>query len=79
MTQEQLTAFLAHAKGNTSLQEQLKAASDINAVAAIINDAGFRLSAVNLKNTQSELSEKELEGAAGGRGYSISFCEDDDG
>ena len=29
MTQEQLTAFIANAKGNTSLQEQLKAAADI--------------------------------------------------
>ena len=29
MTQEQLTAFIANAKGNINLQEQLKAAADI--------------------------------------------------
>ena len=66
MTQEQLTAFLANAKGNTSLQEQLKAAADINAVAVIAKDAGFSISADDLTKAQSEISEEELEGAAGG-------------
>ena len=66
MTQEQLTAFLANAKGNTSLQEKLKAAADVNAVAAIAQEAGFSISANDLKTAQSEISEEELEGAAGG-------------
>ena len=66
MTQEQLTAFLANAKGNTSLQEQLKAAADANDVAAIAKEAGFSFSADGLNKAQSRLSEKELEGAAGG-------------
>ena len=66
MTQEQLTAFIANAKGNTSLQEQLKAAADINAVAVIAKEAGFSISADDLKNAQSEISEEELEGVAGG-------------
>ena len=66
MTQEQLTAFIANAKGNTSLQEQLKAAADINAVAVIAKDAGFSISADDLTKAQSEISEEELEGAAGG-------------
>ncbi|WP_114993439.1 Nif11-like leader peptide family natural product precursor [Synechococcus sp. UW179A] len=68
MTQEQLTAFLANAKGNTSLQEQLKAAADANDVAAIAKEAGFSISADGLNKAQSRLSEKELEGAAGGAG-----------
>ena len=66
MTQEQLTAFLANAKGNTSLQEQLKAAADINAVAAITKEAGFNIPVDGLNKAQSKLSEKDLEGAAGG-------------
>ena len=68
MTQEQLTAFIANAKGNTSLQEQLKAAADINAVAVIAKDAGFSISADDLTKAQSEISEEELEGVAGGAG-----------
>ena len=66
MTQEQLTAFIANAKGNTSLQEQLKAAADANDVAAIAKEAGFIISADDLTKAKSELSEKELEGVAGG-------------
>ncbi len=66
MTQEQLTAFIANAKGNTSLQEQLKAAADTNAVASIAKEAGFSISADDLKIAQSKLSDEELEGVAGG-------------
>ena len=68
MTQEQLTALIAIAKGNTSLQEKLKAAADADAVVAIAKAAGFVISADDLKNAQSEVSDEELEGAAGGFG-----------
>ena len=67
MSQEQLSAFLANAKGNTSLQQQLKAAADVNAVAAITKEAGFNIPVHGLNKAQSKLSEKDLEGAAGGR------------
>ncbi|QNI53006.1 nif11-like leader peptide domain protein [Synechococcus sp. BIOS-E4-1] len=66
MTQEQLTAFIANAKGNTSLQERLKAAADTNAVAAIAKEAGFSISADRLKNALSEMSDTEIESVAGG-------------
>ena len=66
MSKEQLKAFLEKVKADTSLQEKLKAASDANTVAAIAKDAGFSISADDLKNAQSELSEEELEGVAGG-------------
>ena len=72
MTQEQLTAFIANAKGNTSLQEKLKAASDANAsdanaASAIAKEAGFSISADEFTKAQStELSDEELEGVAGG-------------
>jgi len=74
MTQEQLTAFLAHVKGNTNLQEQLKAAADVDTVAAIAKGAGFDFFSNDLKNAQSELSDEELEGAAGGADSDRVFC-----
>ena len=66
MSEEQLKAFLEKVKCDTSLQEKLKAAADNDAVAAIAKDAGFSISADDLKNAQSEISEEELENVAGG-------------
>jgi len=66
MSSEQLKAFLEKIKGDTSLQEKLKAASDANAVAAIAKEAGFMISADDLNKAQPELSEDELESVAGG-------------
>ena len=67
MSEDQLKAFLEKAKGDTDLQEKLKAAADANAVAAIAKEAGFSISADDLTKDQSELSEDELEGVAGGK------------
>ncbi|EAU74594.1 Nif11-like leader peptide family natural product precursor [Synechococcus sp. RS9916] len=66
MSEEQLKAFLEKVKGDTSLQEKLKAAADADAVTAIANEAGFSISANDLTKLQSELSDEELEGVAGG-------------
>ena len=66
MSEEQLKAFLEKVKGDTSLQEKLKAAADSDAVLAIAKEAGFSISADDLKNAQSALSDEELEGVAGG-------------
>ena len=66
MSEEQLKAFLEKVKADTNLQEKLKAASDADAVLAIAKDAGFSISADDLKNAQSEISDEELEGVAGG-------------
>ena len=69
MSEEQLKAFLEKVQGDTSLQEKLKAAADANAVAAIAKEAGFSISADDLKKAQvTELSEEELEAVAGGHG-----------
>ena len=67
MSEEQLKAFLEKVKTDTSLQEKLKAAADANAVAAIAKEAGFSISVDDINKAQSELSEEELEGVAGGR------------
>ena len=45
MSEEQLKAFLDKVKGDTSLQEKLKAAADSDAVLAIAKEAGFSISA----------------------------------
>ena len=68
MSEEQLKAFLEKVKGDTSLEEKLKAAADANAVLAIAKEAGFSISADDLTQAQSELSDQELEGVAGGLG-----------
>ena len=71
MSDEQLKAFLEKIKGDLSLQEKLKAAVDSDTVLAIAKEAGFMISADDLKNAQSEMSDDELEGAAGGGGFGI--------
>ena len=74
MSEEQLKTFLEQVKGDPSLQEKLKAAADANAVAAIAKEAGFSISADDLTKAQSELSEKELEGVAGGNFLMTQLC-----
>ena len=67
MSEEQLKAFLEKVKADTSLQEKLKAAADANAASAIAKEAGFSISADEFTKAQpTELSDKELEGLAGG-------------
>ena len=66
MSEEQLKAFLEKVKGDTSLQEKLKAAADANDATAIAKEAGFSISADDINKTQSELSEEALEDVAGG-------------
>ncbi|WP_114990935.1 Nif11-like leader peptide family natural product precursor [Synechococcus sp. UW179A] len=69
MSEEQLKAFLEKVKGDTELQENLKAAADADAVLAIAKEAGFSVSVDDLKEAgfkQSEISDRELEDAAGG-------------
>jgi predicted ribosomally synthesized peptide with nif11-like leader len=67
MSLEQLKAFLAKVKGDSSLQEKLKAAKSPEDVVGIAKEHGHEFSEDHL----SELSEEELEGVAGGQ----STCE----
>ena len=69
MSEEQLKAFLEKIQGDTSLQEKLKAATSAEATVEIAKDAGFSITAEDIQSIQSattELSDEELEGAAGG-------------
>ena len=78
MSEEQLKAFLEKVKADTSLQEKLKAAADANTVAAIAKEAGFSISADDINKAQSELSDEELEGVAGGLFIPISWSMEGD-
>ena len=71
MSEEQLKAFLEKVKADYSLQEKLKAAAGSDAVLAIAKEAGFSISADDLKNTKVELSDEELESVAGGSFISV--------
>ena len=73
MSEEQLKAFIEKVKADTSLQEKLKAAADSDAVLAIAKEAGFSISADDLKKAQSEISDEELEDAAGGIGDCVYY------
>ena len=66
MSEEQLKAFLEKVKVDTSLQEKLKAVTDTDALVEIAKESGFSISADDLKKAQSEVSDEELERAAGG-------------
>ena len=69
MSEEQLNAFLEKVKGDTSLQEKLKAAASPEAVIEIAKEAEFAITAEDIQSMQStteEVSDDELEGATGG-------------
>ena len=66
MSEEQLKAFLEKVKGDTTLQEQLNAATNADAVVEIAKASGFVISADDIKKARAEVSDAELEGAAGG-------------
>ncbi|QNI84253.1 nif11-like leader peptide domain protein [Synechococcus sp. PROS-7-1] len=79
MSEEQLKAFLEAVKADAGLQEKIKAAADADAdaVVTIAKAAGFVISAEELKKSQAELSDEELEGVAGGTisiGLSCGWC-----
>ena len=68
MSEEQLKAFLEKVKADTSLQEKLKAAASDEAAIEIAKAAGFAITSEDMQSESVELSDQELEGAAGGTG-----------
>ena len=62
MSLEQLKAFLEKVKGDTSLQDKLKAAKSTEDAVAIAKEHGHDFTADKF----TELSEEELEGVSGG-------------
>ena len=77
MSEEQLKAFLEKVKADTSLQEKLKAAASPEAAIEIAKDVGFSITAEDIQLLQSatgEVSDEELEGAAGGFVFHSLWC-----
>ncbi|QNI54179.1 nif11-like leader peptide domain protein [Synechococcus sp. BIOS-E4-1] len=67
MSEEQLKAFLEKVKGDTTLQEKLKAAKSPEDVVGIAKEYGYEFTAETLlKKDSTELSKEELEGVTGG-------------
>ncbi|WP_114991345.1 Nif11-like leader peptide family natural product precursor [Synechococcus sp. UW179A] len=62
MSEEQLKVFLANAKGDTHLQEKLKAAKSFEEVVSLAKAYGCEITSDKL----SEISKEELEHVAGG-------------
>ena len=65
MSEEQFKAFLSKAKGDSNLQEKLKAAKSPEDVVGIAKEHGHEFTADKLNQLQ-ELSDAELEGMSGG-------------
>lgn len=62
MSEEQLKAFIAKAKGDQAIQDKLKAAQSHEEVVSIAKKHGHEFSTSHL----TQLSEKELESLTGG-------------
>ncbi|KZR88127.1 Nitrogen fixation protein of unknown function [Synechococcus sp. MIT S9509] len=71
MSEEQLKSFIMKVQGDENLQAKLKAAANPDAVVYMAKEAGFSISADDLKNAQSIISDQELESAAGGDLHSV--------
>ena len=70
MSEEQFNAFLEKVKADTSLQEKLRAAASPEAAIEIAKAAGFSITADDIQSMKSatvELSDDDLDAAAGGR------------
>ncbi len=82
MSEEQLAALLAKLKDDAGLREKIKGAADLDAAAAMAQEAGFDVSKADWLKYQSQqtqdLSDDELENVSGGEGLSIlalgGFC-----
>lgn len=70
MSVEQLSAFFEVVQADAVLEEKLKGAADLDAAVAMAQEAGFDVSKADWLKHQAkqtlELSDEELEGAAGG-------------
>ena len=69
MSEEQLKAFLEKVNSDTELQEKLRTAASPEAGLEIAKEAGFSITSEDIQTMQSatgEVSDKELEEAAGG-------------
>ena len=67
MSEEQLKAFWEAIQSNPTLQQKLQGVTDPNTIVDIAKEAGFTMSAEEIKKAQEEISDEELNSSAGGR------------
>ena len=66
MSEEQLKAFWEAIQSDQALQQKLQGVNDPGAIVDIAKEAGFTISAEEVQSAQVELSDEQLDGAAGG-------------
>ena len=71
MSDDQFNAFLEAVEADAALQEKVhtEASRYADAVVAIAKEAGFGITAEDVKRAQLEVSEDDLEGVTGGTGW----------
>ena len=78
MSLDQARAFIEKMKADEAFRDRIVAIEGIDARLAAARDAGFQVTEAEVKEVQSELTDDELDAAAGGslwsdwvRGYSV--------
>lgn len=66
MSDKQLKAFQDALMADAVLKENISAAADLEAVAALAKEAGFEIPLDAFRKAKTELSDEDLEGLAGG-------------
>ena len=69
MSEQQLKAFWEATQADPALKQKLQGVTDLGAIVDIAKEAGFTISVEELEQAQTELSDEQLDGAAGGRQY----------
>ena len=80
MSEEQLKAFWKAIQADAALQQKLEGVTDPDAIVTIAKEAGFCISADELKNGNEsvvEVSDEELGAAAGGWMWKMEYLHQD--
>ncbi|MEI8082604.1 MAG: Nif11-like leader peptide family natural product precursor [Actinomycetes bacterium] len=73
MAEEQLSAFTAKVQEDPALQNALRAATSADQVVAIAADHGFTITTDDLTPPDVDVSDAELQEAAGGEYYVLTY------
>ena len=69
MSLDQARAFIEKMKSDEAFRNRIVAIEDVDARLVAASEAGFEFTKEELKEVQSELSDDELDQAAGGTGF----------
>lgn len=75
MSSSQLKNFLEALKLDAALRQRIQEASDNADIVAIASDAGYAISMDDLTGAEAELSDEDLENAAGGSSFLWVRCD----